>query len=203
MVLLSQKKNPNNIRDHKFINSVDKPLRKLVRFLHRSGIKTTPSCSGHHIRERSLEKIYDALLEDLEAIRNEGLKLKDVETGRHYFYNDPNCALPWSRQQFLEEVGEYQQKGVIGLRMGRHKKLKQRILNLEIEGTIIKEKDSIVFVFTDEDNKGDNRKLWRRITKAIIKMIQDDIAIGVKSSGYTKPQNRTIDTRQVTNSLNH
>src|SRR4030095_6334738 len=79
-----EKKNKNIISDKHFIKSVDKPLRKLVRFLHKRGIKTTPSCSGHHISERNLENIYDSLEKDRDQIRSTGLKLKDSETGKIY-----------------------------------------------------------------------------------------------------------------------
>src|SRR5215213_6746561 len=75
-----KKKSHHTITNKDFLKSVDKPLRKVVRLLHKKGIKTTPSCSGHHISERNLEKIYLALEKDKEDIRNGGLQLKDIET---------------------------------------------------------------------------------------------------------------------------
>src|SRR5215510_414118 len=111
-----EKKNQNTIANKNFLKSVDKPLRELVKWLHKKGIKTTPSCAGHHISERNLEKIYTDLQKDGEAIRNGGLQLKDIETGRLYLYRNSRYNLPWNKQNFLDEVIVYQKSGVIGLR---------------------------------------------------------------------------------------
>src|SRR5436190_22861786 len=121
------KKSRNTITNKKFLKSVDKPLQSLVKLLHKKGIKTTPSCSGHHISERNLEKIYSGLEEDRQDIRNEGLPLKDIETGKLYLYRNDNYNLPWSKEIFLNELLEYQKTGVIGLRLGNKKKLKAKI----------------------------------------------------------------------------
>src|SRR5215510_7778426 len=110
-----EKKNQNTIANKNFLKSVDKPLRELVKYLHKKGIKTTPSCSGHHISERNLEKVYSGLEKDREEIRNGGLQLKDIESGRMYLYKDSGFDLPWSKEIFLEKVTEYQQNGIIGL----------------------------------------------------------------------------------------
>src|SRR5690242_20563429 len=74
-------KNENDIKNKDFLDSVDAPLKELVSFLHQRGLKTTPSCSGHHKSAKNFEKIYDVLEKDKEEIRNEGLELKDIETG--------------------------------------------------------------------------------------------------------------------------
>lgn len=171
-----KKKNQNVIKDKSFLKSVDRPLRKLVKNLHERGIKTTPSCSGHHISERNLEKIYDALEKDREDILHSGIQLKDVETGKLYFFKNEHYSLPWTRQKFIDRVSIYQQKGVIGLRLGNRKKIRSRVLELIIDGVTIEEKDSIVFIFTNEDNKGDNRRTWRKITKEI-KWIMNESAL--------------------------
>jgi hypothetical protein len=171
-----RKKNYNTINNEKFITTVDKPLRRLVRYLHKRGIKTTPSCSGHHIRERSLEKIYDSLENDAKDIRNTMLILKDVETDHYYFYSDESYSLPWTKEEFIDQVSVYQQKGVLGIRLGNRKKMRNALLNMKIEGARIEERDAIVFFFTDEDNQGDNRHLWKRITKATIRLLRTQLA---------------------------
>ena len=83
-----KKQNRNIITNKNFITSLDTPLRELVKLLHKKGIRTTPSCSGHHLRERNLEKIYQDLKTDRREIRSSGLRLKDVETGQISFYKD-------------------------------------------------------------------------------------------------------------------
>ena len=162
-----KKRNENAVNARQFIKSVDKPLRRLVRFLHQRGIRTTPSCSGHHISERNLEKIYDSLEKDREDIRKGGLKLKDVETGKIYWFRNENYSLPWSREEFIEKVSVYQQKGVIGLRFGKFKRARAIVLNARIDGVTIEERDGIVFIFTNEDHKGDNKQTWKLITKMV------------------------------------
>lgn len=165
------KKSRNDITDKNFLKSVDKPLRSLVKWLHKKGIKTTPSCAGHHFSERNLEKIYSDLEKDREDIRNGGLQLKDIETGQFYLYRNGNYNLPWNKENFLDEVTEYQKTGVIGLRLGNRKKLKGKIfraiekLSPEVS---IKEKDSVIFIFTNEDKAGNhNSDTWKKITRAI------------------------------------
>jgi hypothetical protein len=160
-----EKQNTNTISNAGFMQSVDEPLRDLVKFLHTKGIKTTPSCSGHHMAERDLEKIYHDLEKDGAAIRNGGLQLKDIETGQLYTYRDQHYALPWSRQHFLERVEAYQQKGVLGLRPGNRKKLKEQLLKLNVEGAHIREKDSVVFIFTDGERN--IKAVWREITSQV------------------------------------
>jgi len=162
-----KKENKNIVYDNNFLKTVDKPLRKLVKFLHQRGIRTTPSCSGHHISERNLEKIYDSLEKDKEIIRTCGLKLRDVETGKIYELKDRNYSLPWGREEFIEKVSTYQQKGVIGLRFKKLRNAKALVLNSRIDGVTIEERDGIVFIFTNEDNKGDNRRTWREITRMV------------------------------------
>ena len=162
-----KKSNPNTIKSKEFIKSVDGPLKELVRFLHKKNIKTTPSCAGHHISERNLEKIYNSLEKDAEKIRVCGLELKDVQTGKIYFYKDKDYFLPWNKEIFLEKLHIYQQKGVLGLRLGNRKKIKDQILNLKIKGMTSGEKDSILFIFSNHDLNGENKIIWKQVTKQV------------------------------------
>src|SRR5690349_18992055 len=79
---------PHVVLDPSFMASVDPPLRDLVRFLHRRGIGTTPSCSGHDLPEEELEAIHRSLIRDKNAIRDHGLDLLDVETGEHHVFRN-------------------------------------------------------------------------------------------------------------------
>ncbi len=164
-----KKRNSNAIHNKSFLESVDGPLKELVSFLHRKGIKTTPSCSGHHRSEKNYERIYDSLEKDATDIKGEGLTLKDIETGKEYMYRDKDYSLPWNRKDFMEKVIVYQQKGVLGIRLGNRKKVKQQILRLQIPGVHIEEIDSIVFIHTNEDSNGDNKHTWKAITSMVKK----------------------------------
>ena len=108
---------------------------------------------------------------DKNNIVHSGLTVKDVETGKNYFFKDKNYVLPWTKQEFIDSASVYQQKGVIGLRLGNRKKLKNGILKLRIDTVTIEERDSITFIFTNGENKGDNRRIWRKITRAIKRLL--------------------------------
>jgi hypothetical protein len=161
------------ITNRLFLKSVDGPLKELVKFLHRKGIKTTPSCSGHHKSEKAFEKIYSSLEKDKVEIRNDGLKLQDIETGKFYLYQDENYILPWQRKVFLHKILSYQQKGVIGIITGKRGRMKRKILSLKIAGTKIQEKDSIIFIFTDEEKENGVKEVWKNVTMEIKKSLEE------------------------------
>jgi hypothetical protein len=165
------KKSRNSITNKNFLKSVDKPLRSLVRWLHKKGFKTTPSCAGHHISERNLAKIYLGLKEDREEIRNGGLQLKDIESGKLYLYRNGNYNLPWNKECFVNEVIEYQKTGVIGLRLGNRKKIKAKVfqaLEKFSPEVSVREKGSVIFIFTNEDKtRNHNSDTWKKITRTL------------------------------------
>ncbi|MCE9540415.1 MAG: hypothetical protein K8R85_14540 [Bacteroidetes bacterium] len=160
-----EQKNRNIITNSDFSKNVDGPLKELVNYLHKKGIKTTPSCAGHHIHEKNFEKIYDSLKQDKKDICKNGLVLEDSESGKIYIYKNKKYQLPWSKKIFLKGVMLYQQKGVIGIKL-RNKKLRKKILKLNISEVKIKEKDSILFIFTANKN-GNNLSNWKKITKKV------------------------------------
>ena len=162
-----KKKNKNQIYNSFFYKTLDKPLRKLVRILHKNGIITTPSCSGHHISERDLLMIYKNLKKDEQLIRTEGLTFTDVETSTEYYYYSKNYRLPWSRKAFLETVAIYQQKGVLGLRLGSRRKIKDRICQMKIDGVTVEDMGSLVLILVNDGNAGNNKDVWAKITRQI------------------------------------
>jgi|ERR1043165_3294357 hypothetical protein len=165
-----KKKSNNAIGNSGFISSVDKPLRPLVRWLHKRGIKTTPSCSGHHMAERSLENIYENLKLDKKEISNKGLLLQDIETGKTFLYQSPRYTLPWNRRDFLRKAVVYQRTGVLGIRLPKRKTVKKQIQKLQIPGVSVREQSGILFIFTN-NNTGDNRYAWKELTKQLKKII--------------------------------
>jgi hypothetical protein len=164
--------NNNVIRNNHFSESVDGPLKELVNFLHGLGIKTTPSCSGHHKSEKNFDTIYEALEKDKTAIRNGGLKLKDVESGEIYLFRDKQYDLPWNKNAFVDHVLKNQQDGVIGIRVNGEKK--KKILQFQIPGVQIREKDSIVFIHTHEKETQEIKNIWEKITAEIKKVWSED-----------------------------
>lgn len=171
---LEKKNTPNTISHRGFLKSVDKPLRPLVKWLHDCGFKTTPSCSGHHASERSLESIYEGLKKDAKAIRNGGLKLKDIETGKEYLYRKAQYKLPWDKNAFLRKALVYQQKGVLGIHLGKHTKLKRALKQMNIPGVYIGERRGIVLLFAEGD-EGNNGQIWRKVTAHVKKLFKEQL----------------------------
>ncbi len=162
-----KKKNTNTISNNDFIESVDGPLKELVKFLHRKKIKTTPSCAGHHLGTNNLKNKYKGLYEDGKHIKNGGLQLMDIQNRKLYNYQDKNYQLPWNKEEFVTELRSYQQKGIIGLRLGNRKTVKEKLLKLKIEGVSVTEKDKILFISINETSREKNKKKWKEITKAV------------------------------------
>ena len=177
-----------------------------MRTLHKHGITTTPSCSGHHISERDLLKIYESLKKDEQLIRTEGLTFTDVATLKQYYYFSKNYTLPWNRNSFLEQVALYQQKGVLGLRLGSRRKIKEAICQLKIEGVTVENMGAIVLILVDDGNAGNNKNIWAKVTRHITgilstkktpnrpgKQISPDTAIPLRNpSVSTEPMENQI-----------
>lgn len=166
-------KNPNIITNEGFNDTLDEPLKELVLFLHNKGIKTTPSCSGHHKHIQDFEKIFRDLEMDRKQIRNGGLNMKDVETGLTFLYRDKKYELPWNKKEFCEKILVYQHNGVLGLRLENRKKVKDQLMNLDVKGIKIVQKDPVLLILTNSENKSGITETWKEITsrvKAIIKV---------------------------------
>ena len=162
-----RKKNNNIISDSNFIESVDAPLKELVQFLHHKGIATTPSCSGHYRDVKEYEKVYTTLEEEKKLILAEGLLLKDIETGKICLYKNKEYRLPWSRQDFLDKVIRYQHHGVLGIRLGNRRKIREQIMQLKIEGVHFIQRDSILLILMFQKDKASNLSSWEKITKNV------------------------------------
>jgi hypothetical protein len=88
-----------------------------------------------------------------------------VESCKNYFYRNKNYQLPWSKNDFLSQLEVYQHKGVLGIKLGNRKKAKQDILKLQLDGVITDERDSVLFIYTDQP--GENNIRWKMITREI------------------------------------
>jgi len=102
-------------RSRKFYDTLDDELREGVEILHRKGIPTTPSCSGHFNPDSFYSKIHKSLCSEETDIRERGIRLKDPETNKSHIYKDPNYRIPWDQKSFLEISREHGKKGIIGI----------------------------------------------------------------------------------------
>jgi hypothetical protein len=159
-------KNENKITNKNFPESLDPPLRELVGFLHQCGIKTTPSCAGHHKSEKNFRKIYSELKKDEVVIRKGKLGLSDIETGKKIFYHDKDYHLPWTEKDFLNGVVNYQRKGILGMRLKKNDARKKKLLRLKVEGVNVLPKGNIILLLMNRGTKS----RWMKITKAVRKI---------------------------------
>lgn len=98
-----------------FYYTVDEPLIEIVEYLHNLSIPTTPSCSGHFNDLKFNLDLYDRIYKDQAIIKNKKLKLYNPENNKKFIYSNPNFKLPWDKNKFLNEIFNYQHKGVIGI----------------------------------------------------------------------------------------
>jgi hypothetical protein len=159
-----KKKNDHLIQNDEFKESVDPPLRDLIEFLHERNITTTPSCSGHCKSERNFAKLWDDLKADEADVRQDGLMMKEIESGERFHYRDPAYELPWTKETFIDRVTDYQQKGIVGL--GVNGEIKNQLLHLKCDGITTEERDGYVF-FRIIEGDGDNREKWKWLTSQV------------------------------------
>jgi|688.fasta_scaffold04100_21 hypothetical protein len=148
---------PNN---ESFYNTVDDDLKLLVEFLHRNNIPTTPSCSGHIHDDNHNSQLFESIKnisKDLET----GLTFNDPENKRKFFYKNKSFKLPWEKNQFIDNITEYQGKGVLGF-IDKNNKLKKVSKMLPIQ-----KKGNVSLIMTDNDSQKAITKNWKEITEII------------------------------------
>jgi hypothetical protein len=105
---------PSDLMNPGFLESVDAPIRPLVKWMHEHGIQTGPSCAGHEISPGGFQEIWQGLLEDAAKIRGPGLALKDIENGDLYVMRDPEYRLPWyDFKQFFDKADQHRLVGYL------------------------------------------------------------------------------------------
>ncbi len=111
-----RREEPRPLANRIFFDRVDSDLRPLCRLLIDNGLRTTPSCQGHfHPRQRFAE-IWDDLLHEQDAIRHEGLVVRDAETDAPYLFRDDRFRLPWDGfSSFLSAAYSDEGTGYLGI----------------------------------------------------------------------------------------
>jgi hypothetical protein len=140
-------------RNKSFYKTLDDPLKDSVIFLHKKGIPTTPSCSGHFNSDSFYKKIFNSLKDEEEKIRKKGIKLKDPESNSYYVYNDSDYRIPWTEETFLEISKEHGKKGIIGVFDPQEKIYESLIENPKDQSQILKDGDITFFLTLPKDNQ--------------------------------------------------
>lgn len=144
-----------------FYNTVDEGLKDLVKFLHKKEIPTSPSCTGHIEGKEKNSNIFESLTNLSPIIKKSGSIMVNPETSERFFYKNPKFSLPFSREEFLEKINEYQKWGVIGL-------VDKENLYEKLDNVLpVNKVDDLVLIFTKGDSQDKINKNWSEITKKI------------------------------------
>jgi len=162
-----EKQNDNTITNPGFVSSVDPALKEMVQFLHKRGISTTPSCSGHELGTETFIKIYDSIERDRYAIKTNGLLLTDIESSNKYLFRDSMYELPWTKRGFVDQGINYQLNGIIGLRLAHRPDIIRKIYKIIMPGVQMVVKDSILFISMLPHLRYSFDERWKMLTREI------------------------------------
>lgn len=96
------------------LDTVDPVLRDLVKAAHARSWRTLPSCSGHTVTFEGMLTAWKAVVTDLSSVWDEGLLLRDTETGRTMRWHDPYTEAP-SFRSFAAHMDATDGRGVFGV----------------------------------------------------------------------------------------
>jgi len=110
--------------------TADEGLRDLLPVLHRAGIATTPSCTGHRPDRNNIETRLDAIDRCADLIRGNGLLFENVETGRIGFYSNSSWVSP-NKAELAQMALRDSMVGYLGMvdpdRTGKLEKIYRRL----------------------------------------------------------------------------
>jgi len=157
-------KTPRNFiipKKKSFYETVDDDLLEIIKYLHSKGIPTTPSCSGHIKKPKIYKEIYNSLIDTEKVIKNSGIYLNNPETQRRFFYKNPNYKISMEKEDFMDQIQEYQKKGVLGFSDDGYvySKVRNKIPSSHDNGK--------TFVFSKSNTTNEISDYWKKITKLI------------------------------------
>ena len=152
-------------KNKNFYQTLDDDLKSIVEFLHSKNIPTTPSCSGHIKKDKYYADVYDSLSNMTDKIKHEGVILVNPESDRKFFYQNQKYNLPLRKQEFIEDLRDYQKKGVLGFvdDFGVNEKLSKYLPT--------KNDNGITLLFTKGNDEKGIRNNWKIIEKILEKVI--------------------------------
>lgn len=165
-------KRKNNFNYEKnFYQTLDEPLKKVVKYLHQIGLNTTPSCAGHFYPERSFENIYDQLDNQRKKIQNKGLILQNPETGEFYRYRNEDYVLPWDKDYFVNRAEDYQSNGCLGIK-SPNKNTTLHLTDKPIKEfkTLYDKNNNVIIFLTKSDSVKDRNDKWDYFTEKMMNL---------------------------------
>lgn len=155
-----------------FYETLDKPLREVVKFLHQNNVDTTPSCAGHFYPKEIFRETYGSLKGNEKNIRGKGLILQNPETGEFFKYRNSDYVLPWDEETFVDRAMGHQTKGCLGLKP-QDNKLSKHLTSKPISGfkTYFDRDNNIVIFVTDSNSVEEKNDKWNNFTNQIMKLL--------------------------------
>lgn len=157
-----------------FYSTVDEPLIEIVEHLHKISIPTTPSCSGHFNDLKFNLDLYDRIYNDYKKIKTGKIILHNPENDKKYLYSNNNFKLPWNKNQFINNIFDYQSKGVIGVidtDSHIYNYLRKKLFNYNDNINIFYDKNKkTTLILTNPNSNLELLYNWKVITKLIKKL---------------------------------
>lgn len=148
-------------KNKSFYKTLDEDLKELVNFFHSKNIPTTPSCSGHIEDDEHYKKIYKSLLDTSRDIKTGGIELVNPETNKKFYYQNPKYNLKITNDGFVNDLRDYQKKGVLGFvdNSNFYDKLKREIP--------VEKSGNITLIMTEGKTPKHISRNWKNIGKLI------------------------------------
>lgn len=150
-----------------FYDTLDEILYPIVKKLHKNNISTTPSCAGHFEKKGYYSEIYDSLKHFEKSAKNEVI-LHDDENGKKYKYRNKNFELPWSKDEFLDKIINYQKKGVLGFKDNK----KQIYNKLKSDSFEKKHNDGVTLILITSETPKDCHDKWKSLYGQLNRIIE-------------------------------
>jgi hypothetical protein len=152
-------------KNKNFYQTLDDDLKSLVEFLHSKNIPTTPSCSGHIKKDQYYADVYDSLSNMTNKIKEDGIVLVNPESNRKFFYRNPKYTLPLKKKEFIEDLRDYQKKGVLGF-------VDDLNISEKLSDYLPTKKDNgITLILTKANDEKGIRNNWKTIEKILKRVI--------------------------------
>jgi len=149
------------------METVDEPVRDIVRSVHALGWSTTGSCAGHFPSAAWCERAWSQLGRDAREIKGGGLVLRDVESGVERVLQDKTWRLV-AREQFVRDNLRSSGHGALGV-TGMGAAQRERILRAARERgvqTRLLGPDGLLFLVQGSDEAELSRG-WDRVRSLI------------------------------------
>lgn len=156
-----------------FYSLIDEHLRDVCLMLHGAGLSTLPSCEGHFHDAKYFAGVWEHLQREQDAIRVEGLPVRDSEAEIDVLFRSDAYQLPWaSFADFYSDLTATQPGGYLGIGLGPDFRHVARELNRypyrETGASITLERPRpgfwIAAAYVDPQSPEDVQRLWRNVT---------------------------------------